>query len=284
MKKIKFLSIYLSIIFVFNSCDKEINIDNINFTEKLVLNGELNTNNTMAFTVSKNLPILVAADSSGYLIKNATVEVFEDGVSLGFASYTNKFYELPVKPKPGKTYRIEVKNGFIKPAYSLVTMPNTFASSASFKDSVGLDNQGFKIGQLQLSFQDNNEANYYELLIQYYDASIQTWFPLLLDSDDPIFINNQKLKNGGYVFSDESFKGQNKTLYFTVPFGTFVGAPQFEISLKTFPEQYYSYLRQLRDYEQFGGGINTDPVILESNVTNGLGMVGSVYNYKDTIY
>jgi hypothetical protein len=164
-------------------------------------------------------------------------------------------------------------------------MPELTPLTVQYIDSIGLDQAGFKLGQINLSFTDNGSVkSYYKLLIRNYNSGFDKWFSFDIKSNDILFLNNDKLNDGGYIFSDRSFSGKTKFLSFTVPFGIAMGTPKFEISLKTFDEDYYDYMKATDDYSQSGNGFSNDPVILKTNVENGLGMLGGVCNSKDTIF
>lgn len=283
-------SIYIILILLlnaFSSCNKEIDLDLPPYDSKIVVNGEFNNNNVMQVEISKSIPILDVADSSGYLLLDATAVLYEDNVKLGNMTYGQLLYNFNVKPKPGKKYRIEVSRKGLPTVSAEVEMPELIQTNATYKDSIGLDNSGFKIGQLNLQFKDAvGTSNYYQLSIRTYSSGQNTWYPLDMESNDPVFINNTKLDDGSYIFSDATFNGQLKSISFKIPDGTVSSVPgvdKFEISIKMFSSEYYSYLQQVRDYSQNGSSFDTEPIIMKSNVTNGLGMVGGVCNAKDTL-
>ncbi len=267
------------------SCTKPIDLNLPDYGSKLVVNGEMDTENDISLQVSRSLPIMQTTDSSGYLIKNAVVKVFENGVDIGTATYFSGRYVLAKKPKAGLTYRVDVSSGNYTPVQANLVIPKALPVTVTYIDSIGLDDMGFKLGQINLSFKDDGSlSNYYKLLIRYYNAGTTVWFPFELNSNDIIFLNNEKLNDGGYLFSDRTFSGKTKNLSFTVPFGLATGTPKFEITMKSFNSDYFDYLRATDDYNQTGNGFSNDPVILKTNVNNGLGMVGGVSNVKDTIY
>lgn len=275
----------IAIIFFAVSCTKEIELELPEYSSKLVVNGEMNTESEISLQISRSLPIMNTSDSSGYLIQNAIVEVFENGTSVGTATYFSGRYVLPYKPKAGLTYKVNVKSGNYIPAEANLVIPKALPVTLTYIDSVGLDEFGFKIGRITLNFSDDGSvSNYYKLLIRYYNSGTTAWFPFSLNSNDIIFLNNEMLNDGGYLFSDRTFSGKSKTLSFPVPFGLAKGTPKFEVSLKSFNTDYYDYLRATDDYTQTGNGFSNDPVILKTNVTNGLGMVGGVSNVRDTIF
>lgn len=277
---------FISTILLLAACSKEINLDLPPYASKIVVNGEFNTDNDMSVQVSRSLGILQPNDSTGYLLQSATVKIYEDPTLLGTAPYSGGFYILAgQKPKAGKTYTVEVTSPGYGTAQAHLVMPKALNVTTGFIDSIGVDPDGLKVGQLSLSFNDDpNEKNYYRLQIRYYNAGILTWFNFDFTSTDIIFLNNPKLKDGSYLFSDRTFSGKTKSLTFNVPFGVVSGSPKFEVSIKSFSEDYYTYLQQTDDYSQSGNGISNEPTILRSNVTNGLGMVGGVSNARDTIF
>ncbi len=273
------------VMLTFASCIKKIDLDLPNYSSKLVVNGELDSKQDITVQVSRSLPIMQASDSTGYLIQNATVKVFENNVLIGNAVYFSGKYVLNKQPKNGATYRIEVSATNYNTATANLKIPNDVPITSSYIDSIGLDADGFKVGQLTVNFTDDASiGNYYKFLINYYESGSGTWYPFKFNSTDILFVNNEKLKDGSYLFSDGTFAGKTKTLVFKVPDGLIGGSPKFEISLKSFNSDYYNYLQQTDTYNQSGNGFSNDPIILRTNVTNGLGMVGGVCNAKDTIF
>lgn len=265
-----------------SSCVKEIQLDLPPYKTKLVVNGEMNNNETVSLEVSQSYAVL--SDDSTYILSDATAKLYEDNAFIGTMSYFDLRYIYNYKPIPGKKYRIEVTHPKFDPVTVNVEVPATVPATASYIDSVGLDNQGFPIGQLTVSFKDNpSQKNYYEFLIRYYDAGIMKWFPLDIASNDPVFLNNEKQDNGGYSFSDATFNGANKVIKIPVIFGTVNGTPKFEISIKSVGEEYFRYMEQVREYESNRSNFDITPIIMNSNVNNGLGMVGGVSNFKDTL-
>ncbi len=274
----------LSIIVLAYGCNKPIDLDLPAYSSKIVINGEANTDTVFNFQVSRSLPIMQSNDSTGYLLQDATVTVYDGSALLGNAQYQGGKYVLNQKPLPEHTYTVNVSAKNYTTAQSIFSIPKKLNITTSYIDSIGTDNTGFKVGQITVSFSDEpNVKNYYRLLILAYDDGTLTWSPFNFTSNDVVFLNNTKLNDGSYIFSDRTFAGRTKTLTFSVPFGTAIGTPKFEVSIKTFSEDYYNYLRQTDQYNQNGNGVTNDPIILKTNVTNGLGMIGGVSNARDTI-
>ncbi len=284
MKKIILFPL-LIIIVLFNSCEKEITGIELDFVQKIAMHSEFsNTNNVKVF-VSKNIPLFQKFDSAGMILKTAQVTLFENNnpISTGNYNADGNFY-FNYKPISGKSYKIEAKYPQYPTCFALVSMPNALVANSSFIDSIGLDEEGFKLGELTINFNDPSERNYYELKVDYFDASIQQWFVLTPNSSDPIFSNNNKKNDGSFLFSDATFNGENKTLKILVKDGTFFGDYKFNVSLKSIPYDYYLYLRQIEEIrENNSSGTSFNPVILKTNVENGLGMIGTVSQYVEII-
>jgi hypothetical protein len=273
--------LYSLCILLASSCVKKIDLDLPAYSSKLVVNGEFDSDTTISVQISRSLPIMQTSDSTGYLLQNATVTIFENGVSLGNASLFSGRYVMNKKPVVGASYDVEVSAPNYNKAKASLKMPNAIPVVASYDSFIGFDADGFEVGQLTVSMTDDpSTKNYYKFFIRYYSAGISTWFPLDIVSNDVVFLNNEKLGDGSYLFSDRTFSGKTKTLKFNIEASSVKGTPKFEISIKTFNEDYFNYLRQTDDYSQSGNGFSNDPVILRTNVSNGLGMVGGVSNTK----
>lgn len=270
-------------VFLF-SCDKEIELELPPYQSKIVLLGEFNNFETMSLRIGRSIPVLTPVDTTGFLLDNVTVKFYEGSTLLGNGSFFNNQYVLNTKPEVGKTYIIEASHPDYASVKAIVKMPNNINFSSSYKDSIGVDAEGLNIGEITLNLNDNRaEKNYYQLLIRYYNASINQWFPFDFSSNDIVFINNEKKDDGSYLFGDNTFNGTLKTIKLNVPFGLALGSPKFEISLKSIDAVYYDYLQKTSIDDQNLNQAFLNPVILNSNVENGLGYVAGVSNLKDTI-
>jgi hypothetical protein len=266
------------------SCEKEIFVDLPPYQTKLVVNGELNNESEILLQVSRSLSVLTQSDSTGYLLNNANIRIFENNTLLGTGTYFSGKYQFNFKPEAGKTYEVRATHPNYSDVNAYISMPKSLNFSSQFIDSIGIDNAGLKIGQLVLNLNDDGgTANYYQLLIKYYNSGFMEWFPFDFVSNDEEFVNNDKLNDGSYLFSDTRFNGRTKTFKFDVPFGLATGTPKFEVSIKSINADFYEYTLQTNEYNQTGLGFVPNPVILKSNVNNGLGMIGGVINQRDTI-
>lgn len=266
------------------SCDKEVELDLPPYKSKIVLIGEFNNFETMAVNVGRSIPVLTPVDTTGFALENVTIKFYEGTMLLGNGSFFNNQYVYNWKPEAGKTYIIEASHPDFTSVKATVKMPNAVAFSSSYKDSIGVDPEGLNIGEITLNINDNRaEKNYYQLLIRYYNASINEWFPFDFSSNDIVFLNNEKYDDGSYLFGDNTFNGTLKSIKLNVPFGLALGSPKFEISLKSIDAVYYEYIQKTNRDDQNLNQAFINPVILNSNVENGLGFVAGVLNRRDTI-
>lgn len=266
------------------SCEKEVELNLPTYKSKIVLIGEFNNFETMAVNVGRSIPVLTPVDTTGFALENVTIKFYEGSTLLGNGSFFNNQYVFNWKPEAGKTYTIEASHPEFTSVKAIVKMPNAVSFSSSYKDSIGIDAEGLNIGEISLNINDNRaEKNYYQLLIRYYNASINEWFPFDFASNDIIFLNNEKYDDGSYLFGDKTFNGTLKTVRLNVPFGLAMGSPKFEISLKSIDAVYYEYIQKTSTEDQNLSQAFLNPVILNSNVENGLGFVAGVLNRRDTI-
>lgn len=164
----------------------------------------------------------------------------------------------------------------------------------------------YKVLKTQISFKDPaNEDNFYRLIVdqQYgmyagdkstpYDNSVPillssnnhiTWFvsndPLLNTSEEEGFIDPYS-GNEYNIFSDEIINGKDYELSFELNFGNEIDTSyneffHYNIQLQTISEEYYLYLQSYAKHKMVDGDFFSEPVIVYSNVLNGLGVFGAI--------
>src|SRR5690606_30632506 len=150
---------------------------------KWVGNGEFENGKTLSVKVSRSLPVMQSVDSTGFLIQDAIVKFYEDNVLIGNGTYFDGAYILNATPVIGKTYRVEASYTNYPNASATISLPGSIVLNSNYIDSVGLDQDGFKYGRLDLSFTDKaGENNYYRLFIEWYNPSTLKWSPLEFSS------------------------------------------------------------------------------------------------------
>lgn len=273
-------------LFFLCSCEKDLDMSQIAFKEKLVVNLLAYDNDFLSVTVNKSLDIF---DSIGKpSIENALVIVTDDkGVKtkLNFdlisQSYRSTWY-----PVSGINYTLEVSWGNLSSTYSFFTIPKLSTSGkALWIDNTSSDSVGFPTGTISFMIKDNpNERNYYELgLFRYDEFSSEQWLNLPIIPENPELVNNQILnKDGALLIDDGGFNGQNKLFKFTTPANSKGTTFKYLVVIKNLSEEYYRYFKSIDNYKQQQGPFS-EPSAVFTNIKGGLGICAGASVVKDTI-
>ncbi len=273
-------------LFFLCSCEKDLDMSQIAFKEKLVVNLLAYDNDFLSVTVNKSLDIF---DSIGKpSIENALVIVTDDkGVKtkLNFdlisQSYRSTWYPVSVI-----NYTLEVSWGNLSSTYSFFTIPKLSTSGkALWIDNTSSDSVGFPTGTISFIIKDNpNERNYYELgLFRYDEFSSEQWLNLPIIPENPELVNNQILnKDGALLIDDGGFNGQNKLFKFTTPANSKGTTFKYLVVIKNLSEEYYRYFKSIDNYKQQQGPFS-EPSAVFTNIKGGLGICAGASVVKDTI-
>jgi hypothetical protein len=281
--------ILISIAFV-SACIQPIDLKKLPaYAEKTVINGSLNNLIFMEFSLSKSA--YAYNTSSPGKLKSPIVTLLEDNIPLNVLyDPVNTKYFTNSKPKPGSTYFISVnsENGT---AIASATMPSTFAGTSKLVINGGIDQTGIPSDLISISWNDNgSKNNYYKINFFYYSELAKTFIPFSFTTTDQVLLSNETIKtnDGGYIFKDNLFNGKAIKLSAVPSFGlTSPTAPyKYLIQLNNMSEDYYKYLTTLqrfRDAQDFGTGLFTEPIVVFSNINNGLGIWAGSSMTSDTL-
>lgn len=284
MKHLKYF-VLLPILLLF-SCEKELDMSQIEFKEKLVVNLLAYDNDFLSVTVERSLNIY---DSTGKpAIENARVFVTnQQGVKsqLNF-DLVSQSYRSSWIPVSGEQYILEVSWGDLSSTYSFFTIPKlSINGKASWKDSTSSDSMGFLTGTISFTIKDNpNERNYYEIgLFRYDEFSSEQWLNLPIIPENPELVNNQILnKDGALLVEDGGFNGQNKLFKFTTPANSKGTTYKYLVVIKNLSEEYYRYFKSIENYKQQQGAFS-EPSAVFTNIKGGLGICAGASVVRDTI-
>lgn len=288
MKKEQLLVVMFALV---SACTQPIDLTKLPaYTEKTVINGSLNNMTNLEFSISKSAYAYNA--SSPGSVDNPTISLLEDGKPLSFTfDPIQSLYFSNTKPKPGSTYFISVQsaNGT---ATATAKMPTPFTGSTSkVIPNGGIDQTGVPSDLVSITWNDNGaENNYYKINFFYYSELAQQFLPFEFTTNEQVLRSNETIKtnDGGYIFKDDLFNGKTQTLSAVPSFGlTSPTAPyKYLIQLRNMSEQYYKYLTTLqryRDAQDFNSGLFTEPVVVFTNVANGLGIWAGTTMASDTL-
>lgn len=275
-----------------SGCIEPIDIDSLpQYVKKITINSELNNQSKVRIQLSNSTNAYKSDLPAS--IADATI-VFRENGNLKLLVYNaaTTYYEGDFIPQPGSTYLISVQHPNYPAVSSNVQIPEAHQNkSVNLAINGGIDATGVPSDLLSVSWKDNpNQKNYYEVRFTYYSETVQMFIPFEYQTIDPVLTGNSALKtnNGGYIFDDRLFNGQQKTISAVAPFGL-VGPGstyKYQIELKSLSEDYFKYLTTLqlfRDEQDFNTGIFENPIVVHSNVAGGLGIFGGQYVSRDTL-
>jgi Domain of unknown function (DUF4249) len=248
---------------------------------KLVVNCIAQNDSLFSVTVSSSLGIL---DSPQFPPdSNASLVLYENDKFIETLTVkTNKiearYFSKYIRPKAGNSYRLEA------------TSENYASVSASYVQPlpVKIDTATFQIlgnrfliddliVQFRLEFTDPPEENYYE--IRFIDPNV----PFFTGIDyvynpsfvDPAYDENNRLYIGkqGVIFSDNYFNGRKAVIDIAANASN-GGSRKFIACLRHLTKESYLYLLNVNQQQQGADDPYTQPVPIENNIKNGLGIFG----------
>jgi len=281
--KTKFSLILLLVTLV--SCERELYYTFKEYQPKLVINGLINNEDRVAVSISTAVPF--GGRNEPEILSNATVSLFIDGVRQTDLTYDafEKKYLYGFRAMPGREYRVVASAPGYPPAEGIARLPGagTFGKSI-FRDSVFTDSFGFPMGEILVRIQDNrDEKNYYRVVLRYYNSATTNFDLLPVESDDPLVNQLASQRDGSVVFSDATFNGNMREVRFRIPFGFGSGSPKFLVQLENLSEDFYLYSNSLNRYQNTGANIFSEPVLVYSNIKDGLGIFAGSQLVRDTI-
>jgi hypothetical protein len=253
-----------------------------------------NLDDTLVVAVSRNFGILETIDEKDYAVTDARVEWIEDGHSIQVLSLDTAFkpsaYTM-VLAKPlqsGKFYEIRVSHPDFPTISAQQKMPSLVPlDSVIYEKDGALSQEGNRLNQVRFYFKDPpGEENYYEVLLvanstclKYLRRDPQTnkFVYDTLDCEISLFLDgatHPSAHPGDYsmLITDKTFNGSNFT--FGVNFGNWFTIKSIKAVFRTLTRENYLYKVSRNRFEEAQYNPLSDPVILYSNVQNGIGVFG----------
>jgi hypothetical protein len=280
-KKIGFILLLVTLV----SCERELYYTFKEYQPKLVINALLNNEDRIAVSISNAEPF--GSRNEPAILPNATVSLFIDGVRQTDLTYDafEKKYMYGFNAMPGREYRVVASAPGYPPAEGIARLPGagTFGKSV-FRDSVYTDSFGFPMGEILVRIQDKrDEKNFYRIVLNYFNPTTASFDLMPIESDDPLVNQLASQRDGSVVFSDVTFNGNLRELRFRIPFGFGSGSPKFLVQLENLSEDFYLYSNSLSRYQNTGANIFSEPVLVYSNIKDGLGIFAGSQLVRDTI-
>ncbi len=229
------------------------------------------------------------------ILNSAKVEILENGNPVStFNHYSNGFYKSTgAKPKINVNYKLQVSTNGFETVTSNCIIPESVIIESVVIDTV--DGEYEKELELTISFTDiPNSKNYYSLSvlsIEKWNDGITSTYPIGFSSNDLLirdegrnFDEGRKFYGEKAFFDDTILDGKNYKLKVYVNFYYSRDENNLEIVLSSLTKEYYKYLETREAQIQTIDNPFAEPVIIYSNIKNGLGIFSGYSSSKYKLF
>jgi hypothetical protein len=298
---------------LFNSCSKETELEIPYSGDKMVVKSFLFTDQPVKVELSKSRPL-----DSGLVtfIRDATIKFYENNIYIEDLVSNHYYYVSPsdYTCKAGAEYSIYIYHDNFGSAEASITIPDpvpikvvdTFSLKKRYTwrslDPYEFGEETFFLSGLRpvlctkIEINDPaGEKNYYILdvdnppvEVEFPEPGVYS-FPASYDSEEEIidgWIANINYQLGYLItlsayFSDKIFNGEN--LVFTIfILKNEIALRRIYIKLYSISEGYYNYIKSLQEWNKNKDNPFAEPVIIYSNIVNGIGILGGASCYIDS--
>ena len=301
MKKLKLL-ICLFAVFTFLSCEKVIEAKDLPEQDsRIVLNSLLFSEDLITANITASRGIL--SNKAFKDLDNAVCQVFENDAYLGnLINIQNGNFTSFFTAKVNNKYRLIVSAS----GYSSVTATTIIPPSVKYTNLERYDtlNYNYRLNQYSPSEKSVGGTSKFKLKILD-DLSAKNFYSIkpiviltdslgnTIENDGYAYIKNNNDENSYESTSFEiddltKVNGNQMQLDFDVSF--YFNIPENLKSIRVYIEisnlsqEYYNYKMTLKKQAEAGGGFFSEPVLVYSNVINGLGILGGSSLTKFRIY
>ncbi|MDA8896150.1 DUF4249 domain-containing protein [Bacteroidia bacterium] len=256
------------------SCTKELPLGEVNSQIRLTVN--MLGDNLQSPSVSVTLSSPINGTDSFPPVPNAKAYIIDgtDTAKLEYDIFFKTYSSGTFKLQPSTDYDLVVDVPGYPTATSKLSMPQIIDLNGTvFKDSIGIDNQGFPVGGVDIVLKDPGAIrNFYRLTFFTWSTSLSEWEEASLDFVDTDIANAaQRNQNGNVLLKDDLFNGSTQVIRLYAPFGFSGQNPKFKIIVDNLESNYYYYLQSIENYQP-SGGIFQEPAQILTNINNGVGI------------
>jgi len=285
MKLFKLLFITSIAAIIWSGCTEDLDMSQIRFEEKLVINALVTNVENAGVAVSNTVPVDDSTPPKPLLnCKVKVIDILGNSTNLTYSFVANK-YVGNIKPKAGEKYVVLVEHPKYGAAQGEFIMPsNPISSPSTWKDNTGLDANGNPTGTITCFIKDDgNSRNYYEVNLYRYNDFLADWFQFTPVSNDPEISENSITTDlGGLLLSDKSFNGKTKQISFNTEYASAGNLYKYLVEIKSLSPEYYQYFQSVDAYEN-NNSFFPEPQPILSNVIGGRGICAGASVLKDTI-
>ena len=274
MKKRRLFFSTIIFLGLITSCTKKLPLGNINSQIRLTVN--MLGDNLQSPNVNVTLSSPINGTDSFPPVPNAKAYIISgtDTAKLAYDIFFKNYSLGTFKLQPSTDYDLIVDAPGYPLATSMLSMPQIIDLNGTvFKDSIGIDNQGFPVGGVDIVLKDPGIVrNFYRFTFFTWNTSLSEWEEASLDFVDADIANAaQRNQNGNVLLKDVLFNGSTQIIRLYAPFGFAGQNPKFKILVDNLESNYYYYLQSIDNYEP-SGGIFQEPAQILTNINNGVGI------------
>ncbi|MBN2890344.1 MAG: DUF4249 domain-containing protein [Bacteroidales bacterium] len=269
--------IFLSLILLFLSCTKQIEITQKFHDPKYVVNCLFSNDNIFEINLTKSIQI---NDTNTYVVKNAEIELFENGVFVEnlFWNDSSKKYNSTIFPTSNKIYTIVVTTDDNIVLTATDTLPSRVEiTELSYNQFAYINDEADLMSENTLYFNTNLQAiNFYQIMM-FFDIENFPFNWENLKSRDSIILKEQTFTYSTkyLIFSDKIFYQNPSSISFSFKYSDF-SPLNYIIQFKRISYSYFMFKKMLRLHidnqnSDIWDGVS-DPVQMYSNIENGYGI------------
>jgi hypothetical protein len=272
MKKI---IVFLFSVLLFTSCEKYIDISIPDEGRKITVNCLINDQDIPILTLNYSKFILDSDDQFDN-IDSAFAQLFiGDSPVATFYQDNDGLYKTDYQCQKGVNYSIKVSKGD-QTVSSTTYIPNSVAIQSIDTFSITEQSNGYNTNYLRfnLSISDPiDEKNYY--MVTFITIINEFSLPLDFRYTQPSISSESYVSSDYAVFSDDFFNGQNKTLSYDIEYYNFTYEfTPLTVYINSISKDMYTYYLQLQKYQNAQNSFLSEPVMVYTNINNGLGIFG----------
>ncbi len=282
----RFYSLFILVLFV--SCEQFLEVELPDQDQKLVINALLEPADTLKVFLTKSKSVLDSESQNDKFesVKTANVTLSSAGMTLPFTYIekpspfgTEAYYYLPnPNLKDSESYKITAESAGFQSAQGTVVLPESVpVKDISYKNlGQSSDLEAYDEVEITVKFEDPAGKNFYQINGEYFGISTEraNFFyvgSLNPDPVNPIYRRNDWF-DSGLLFNDLLLNGKDSEMVFRVTLPR-NAALKVTIHLRHVSESLYLYDETASLQNQTRDDFFSQPVLVYSNVENGLGII-----------
>ena len=283
LKRILPLSVLLSLTAIFSSCEMTINVDLPKQEPVLVVNAHAESATPLLVDVTLSQSVLNNDPGVFPPVKNARVLLIRNGIDSSYADYFDplKQYALSLIPAEGDHFELQVLHPDYPAVRAEAQIPRALKlNNIKLEHRVEKDLDGNDLARLSFDISDRpDEVDYFSLELKYMGTD-SIAHSACFQSDDPVFLRRGEMQEPGnsrwfcneFYFDDHYMTSHPYRVTIYLIESEFQLAEEVILRLRTHEMSSYLYRTSLENQMAVYGNPFAEPVLVYSNIENGLGI------------